>query len=92
MSAPSLAIQEACQVLRGRVMLKNASVRLPTTQFPNCDTVAIREALRPYVLSWIIPIIDAIERGDTKMLREMSALERHYEIGAPWDAKKGGES
>lgn len=76
MSTPSAIImQDACQVLRARVRYRRASMRLPGTPFPDDDTAVIREATRLYVESWIVPIIDAIEAGDTDALRMMTERE-----------------
>jgi hypothetical protein len=36
----------------------------------DADTQAVREATRLYCETWIVPIIDAIEQGDTKFLKE----------------------
>jgi len=46
-----------------RVRLKNASIRLPTTQFPDDDTDAIREAMKLYVETWIVPMLEAVRDG-----------------------------
>ncbi len=67
------AIQKACQVLRHRVRYKSASLRLPGSN--NDDTLQIRAAVRLYVETWIVPILDAIEDGDMAKLREITERE-----------------
>lgn len=64
-------LESACQLLISRVRFEQAVLRLPTTPFPEDDTPAIREATRLYVESWVVPIIEAIGRGDAEALREM---------------------
>lgn len=39
--------------------------------FPEGDTLAIREATRIYVETWIVPILEAIRTGDTRLLQEL---------------------
>ena len=70
MSRPSETLVAACQRLKRLVRYESASLRLETTEFPAVDTPAIREATRLYTESWIVPILDAIERGDTRELRD----------------------
>jgi len=62
-------LAKACQVLRGRVRYKQASLRLPGNgDISSSDTDVIREVTRVYVESWVVPIIDLIERGDLRAL------------------------
>jgi len=69
---PSLAIQDACQVLRYRVMFGDAVLRLPGSSVDKDDTQLIRDATRLYVETWIVPVLDAIERGDTWSLKNQT--------------------
>ena len=69
-------MKRACQVLRSKINLRNASVRLASTEFPKDDTEEIREALKLYLDSWVHPIIDAIEAGDMRTLRYLIDGER----------------
>lgn len=62
-------LAKACQVLRSRVRYKTA--RLGTID--KDITPEIREQTKLFVESWVVPIIDMIERGDTRALREFCA-------------------
>lgn len=58
-------IKKACQVLRKRVRFDGAGLRLPTTEFPNDDTPAIKEATpRP----WNVDANGNIWASDTKIV------------------------
>jgi hypothetical protein len=74
----SYTLKHACEVLRRRVQYTDAGLTLPGNYINSTreDTEAIREATRLYVDSWILPIIDAIESGDTKTLREFTQHDR----------------
>ena len=63
-----LVLDQACEILLSRVRFQRADLRLPGTEFPAEDTQAIQEATRLYVESWIVPIIQAIQAGDMKLL------------------------
>ena len=69
-------LSTACDVLRSKVRYETAYLHLPSTDpcSPNSDTVAIREATRLYVETWIVPIIDAIQDGDMTLLRDIIGL------------------
>jgi|GEM_PF-4173377 len=73
----SPTIIHACQVLRSRVAYKTAGLRLKKSSLMNTerDTKAIQQATERYRNSWIDPIIDAIETGDLKMLKDLTELE-----------------
>lgn len=73
-------IKKACQVLRKRVRFDGAGLRLPTTEFPNDDTPAIKEATRIYTESWIIPLIDCIESGDMSPIKKFYQIESGHEM------------
>ena len=75
-------VKLACQILRQRVRFEGASIRLPTTQFPDEDTEAIQDATRLYVETWIVPILDAIETGDTFDLRGRVGLDEGAKHGS----------
>lgn len=67
----SESLQAACRVLRHRVLFKSAGFTLPGSPYMQDDTAVIREATRLYTQSWVIPILDAIETGDTRMLKKL---------------------
>jgi len=73
-----VALQRACEVLRARVRFKSASLTLPGNPFGQDDTQIVRDATRVYVESWIIPILNCIERGDLRLLQEVLST---FEIG-----------
>jgi len=83
MNTPEI-LKEACQVLRRRVRYDGACLRLPSTAFPGDDTPVIKEATWLYVESWVVPLIDAIETGDSGALQMMCSHER----GHPMDKKE----
>lgn len=77
MAKPSKSLVRTCQLLRGRIRFTNASFRLPDHEnegfkHDEKDTADIREATRLYMQSWVEPILDAIERGDTAALKTFS--------------------
>lgn len=74
--------KKACQVLRRRARFENASIALPTTQFPGDDTQAIREATRLYVESWIVPLLDAIESEDYSVVKRFYEREPGHKLGS----------
>lgn len=68
----------ACQVLRAKVRYAHASLTLPGNPFGCDDTGRIKEATRLFVESWIVPIIDDIERGNYEYTkRYLQSDERH---------------
>jgi hypothetical protein len=83
MAKPNYTIQKACQVLRRRVRYDRAALRLESTRFPKDDTAEIREATRLYVETWIVPLLDMIEVGDTRGLRDSLRLDRGHPLGSP---------
>jgi hypothetical protein len=65
------SFQKACQLLIGRVRFSHASFKLGDNPMSNDqDTELIRAATRLYVETWIVPVIEMIQRGDIKGLRE----------------------
>lgn len=68
MAKVSKTVQRACQVLKSRVRLEDAVIRLPGSGVGKSDTAAIREAMRLYVETWIVPLLDDIESGDLARL------------------------
>ncbi len=77
----SQTLQRACQVLRRRVRYKNAGLNLDGKWGSgNKDTKRIQEATRIYVESWIVPILDSIESGDTAALARFIAGDRGDKI------------
>ncbi len=74
---PSKTLQRACRVLKNKVRFKRASFRLSDDAgvMPNDeDTAIIKKATERYIESWVIPIIEAIEKGD---IRSLDALTRY---------------
>jgi hypothetical protein len=71
-------LERACQVLRRRVLYTDAGFTLDDNWISetNKDTERIRKATRLYVETWILPIVDAIEAGDAKSLKEFTTNER----------------
>ena len=72
-------LAKACQVLRSRVRYKTA--RLGTMEADL--TPEIREQTKLYVETWIVPIIDMIERGDTRALGEFCFGDQGDEMESP---------
>lgn len=64
----SKAQQKACQVLRCKIRLTDASLTLPGNHWTEDNTNEIRQATKEYFHSWVEPIIDALERGDLRTL------------------------
>ena len=60
-------LARACQVLRARV------------RFDNTDLKHERERTKLYVETWVVPLLDCIERGDLKGLEQRigSTFQRH---------------
>jgi ubiquinone/menaquinone biosynthesis C-methylase UbiE len=75
MAQPSKAVRKACRVLRYRVRFESAFLQLPCTSSPGDDTKEIREATRLYMESWVVPILDMIESGDTKAMQSFCENE-----------------
>ena len=69
MPNPSQTIQRACRLLRARVRFKNASFALGGVMSNDADTERIRKATRLYTETWVVPLLDAIESGDTATLQ-----------------------
>jgi len=73
MTVPSKAVQRACKILRKRVRFESASFRLSGERMSSeADTAAIREATRLYMETWVVPLIDAIQKGDTYFMQTFS--------------------
>jgi len=66
-------IKKACRDLKSKVRFENASFTLPGNDMSNSeeDTELIRRITKLYTESWVIPIIDAIEKGETYRLKRM---------------------
>lgn len=56
---PLKTVQRACQVLRHRVRFSNAYFAGPI------PATKVRDVTKLYVETWIVPIINMIETGDT---------------------------
>jgi hypothetical protein len=74
------ARKKACQILRKRVRYAGASLRLPGTPFPDEDTDKIREATKLYVETWIVPLLDDIEREDWTRIKEYYQFEKGHDL------------
>lgn len=80
------AIAKACQILRKRVRFKTARLQLPGNDTFKDDTPIIREVTRLYVETWIVPLLDAIESGDMKLVKDHYQTEEGDPIG--WENGK----
>ena len=67
----SKTLDKACEVLKNKVRFETASLTLPGSNMFDDDTKTIRESTKLYTESWIIPIIDAIQKGDTNKLKTL---------------------
>lgn len=76
------AIAKACQILRKRVRFKTARMQLPGNDTFKDDTPMIRKATQLYVETWIVPLLDAIELGDTKLVKAYYQTEQGDPIGS----------
>lgn len=76
------AIKQACRVLRRKVRFKSSALVLPGHHWTSNDTPMIQEATWTYVETWIVPIIDMIEKGDTKALDKFTAGDPGDDIGS----------
>lgn len=61
----------ALRLLRSRVRFRNAGFALPGLK-SEAATAAVREATSLYIESWVVPLIDALERGDTRRLKSLT--------------------
>jgi hypothetical protein len=77
-SKPSKSVVRACQLLRHRVRFKDSSaLQWDDRDFRLCrrwkltqaEKVELRRETMLYVESWIVPLLDAIESGDTHRLQ-----------------------
>jgi len=81
----SKTLQKACQVLRHRMRYKSAGIRLPGSELSDTekDTAIIREATKIYVESWIVPLLDCIEKGDLRAVARMVEHEHEDRCDPP---------
>jgi hypothetical protein len=80
------AVIAACQVLRARVRFARASFTRPGEQMSDKEySDEIREATRLHVETWIVPLLDTIERGDLRQLAYVTSGEPRQEM----DSKTG---
>lgn len=70
MTVPSKAVQRACHLLRKRVRFEMAELHLPP-DIGLSDTDRIRDACRLYTETWVVPLINAIERGDVHFMKSV---------------------
>lgn len=69
-------LQKACRVLKAKIRFKRAHFRLSDDMNGGGkDTELIKAATKQYVETWVIPIIDAIEKGDMKTLKYLMQHE-----------------
>ena len=71
MAHVSKTVQRACRVLKERIRFREAHLRLPGSSMDDDDTLKIQLATEVYVDSWVIPLLDAIESGDTYQLNRL---------------------
>lgn len=62
---PSKTVQKACQILKKRVLFSPGEADFGE------HTDLIRNQTKTYTETWIVPLLDAIERGDTRSLQQM---------------------
>jgi hypothetical protein len=63
--------QRACDVLRSRVRFETAHLQLPSSQIRmQNDTPVIRESTRIFMETWVVPLIDAMQRGDVQGIKD----------------------
>ena len=75
MATPTKAVIQACRRIRAAIRFRTAAFHFgphETTPETKRSTEAIRRATRLYIESWVMPLIDAIEKGDTGMLQRLS--------------------
>lgn len=89
MAKVSKTVQQACRLLRKRIHLREAGIRmkLPGEQFEEDRTDEIHAALEIYVTTWIDPILDAIEEGNTNKLQWSIRRQRGEKIGTPYNPR-----
>jgi len=72
MRTESKTFSRACDTLRSRVRFETAHLRFPSNHIlATNDTPVIREATRLYVETWVVPLIDAMQRGDVQRIKDM---------------------
>lgn len=82
------AERRALQLLRSRVRFRCAGFTLPGVP-SEAATAAIREATSLYMETWVVPLIDALERGDIALLRLMTdRTEGEREPAGPRPVRK----
>lgn len=72
MAKQSAIVIEACNELIKKVRFERAGFTLGDHWLSEIDrdTAAIKAATKNYMESWVVPLLEAIRDGDTKMLRE----------------------
>lgn len=63
------ALTKACQLLRGRVRYKTAHFK---NGLHEDVSEQVRNVTRLYVETWVVPLIDAIEKGDIRTLNALT--------------------
>lgn len=61
----SKTIQKACQILKKRVLFSPGEADFGE------HTDLIRDQTKLYTETWVIPLLDAIEQGNTRSLQRM---------------------
>ncbi len=71
MTKPSKTVQKACKYLKSKVRFETAGLILPGNDMNHSekDTETIRQATKRYTETWVIPVIEAIEKGNTRLLQ-----------------------
>jgi len=84
----SKTLIRACRILRAKVRFAQASFG----DIHECDEVTkkIKDQTRLYTESWVVPLIDMIERGDMARLnRRLSGMnECEHAIDTDYDGNK----
>ena len=61
-------------------MFQKCTLHLPDSGYMADDTKKIREATRLFFGSWVFPLLDAIESGDTQALKWLTETEHGITI------------
>lgn len=71
MPKPNKTAQAAIRLLKKLVRYEEATLRLPGSSLDDDDTLKIQLATEEYVDFWIIPLLEALEQGDTNLLKQL---------------------
>ncbi len=66
MSKPNKTVQAACDQLIELVKLERARFTKPGTHMDDCT-----DEVRVYMRTWVVPLLEAIQDGDTQRLKRL---------------------